>query len=144
MARTLSPQRDRVTYPRPHQVGPVERRLAEKMRRTPGGAHQHMLVVRRDAQLIVEACLAAGQPERALWLLSPALSLIESLPVSCLDTAAVAEQEADGAEDVAWEQYRAAGQTVEAWTLYERRAHRMLAATYAKLAAGRAKHGRNV
>ena len=141
MPPTVTPSRDRITYRSTRTVGPVERRLAHLTGRTVGGVHQHLLVLRADAEVAVRVCLEVGQPERAVWLVAPALALLEGAPAAaCLNDAATSEQEADGAEDVEWERYRAAPSPA-AFRLYERRAHRAIARTLTKLAAGRALHG---
>lgn len=73
---------------------------------TLAGAHSRILMLRREAELAVRAFLQAGQPE----------------------------QEADGIEDVRWEEYRN-NPTPETRRQYERAAHRAIATTLAKLAA---------
>ena len=106
-------------------------------------AHSQIMRARDEANRAVRCFLRAQQPERAVWFASDILALLESeITSDSLNDAAVIEQRADAGEDVAFEEYRAAGETDQAWTLYERKAHLMIAATLAKLAAGRMKHGR--
>ena len=102
---------------------------------TLAGAHSRILMLRREADLVVRAMLEAGQPERAVWFASPIMSRLDVgvVPAS-LDVAAVAEQEDDAAEDVRWEQYRV-NPTPDTQRLYERAAHNAIASTLAKRAA---------
>jgi len=141
MPTRLSHPPARINYRAPRAVGRAEHLLAARTGRTPGSAHQHLLTLRRDVEVAVGALIDAGQPERAVWLASPLMARLEAgADAGTLDEAAIAEQEADGAEDVRWEEYRAGGETRAGFRLYERATHRLIARLLAKLAVGRRHH----
>ena len=133
-----------VTYLRTPSVAlRLDQALARNLGRTSvGGVDQHLLDIRRAGAIAVRTFLEFDRPERAIWFASDIMGLLDvGIRPASLDVAALDESRTDGQENERWEAYRNEP-TESNWKLYERAAHRDIAALLAKLSAGRQKHGR--